>query len=223
MQGFPEASILGTMTGCAWSWHAESLKLQFWLQGPGTQCLGSQCPVMLGLGTQGAGTVIRCCHLGVPETPGPCAWQLGAWGPDGGEVQHRKSLWLAVTIGRQQRGKAPLTVGVAGKQLTAQVLSGVWGQSGCCCCYTSGLCCTPFKVTWALGSILPSLGVPSAVARALLPGDPFPPAPEIPVKSNVPHSPTHTTHAPVTPLLTRSPSLSSCYEGIIFIICIKAE
>lgn len=105
--GAPEASILDTVTGCAWSWYARSLKLQFWVQGPGTQCLWPQCPVMLGPGTRGAGTAIRCCHVGVPEALGPGVWQLGARGPDGGEVQHGKSLWPAITTGSQQRGRGP--------------------------------------------------------------------------------------------------------------------
>lgn len=92
----PETSFPGTIIGHGWSRHAGSLKCQFWMQEPGMQCLGPQCPGMLGPGTHVAD---HSDHLEVLEALGPGVWQVGAQVPDGGKVQHGRSLLPTVTTG----------------------------------------------------------------------------------------------------------------------------
>lgn len=68
---------------------------------------------------------------------------------------------------------------------------------------------------------LTGMYVPMAVIEALCPAEPVLPAPETPERSNchlLTHMPYMSTHSPLPPLLTLSPSLISCQLPCSFLV-----
>lgn len=115
-----------------------------------------------------------------------------------------KSYWGAHS---RAYGMWPTTGERHGELLTAEVGVGVRGQSGCWCGCTLSLHCSPLQ-----DGVVSVPRVLVAIAGALCPGDPASQPPRLLRHLIVPHpqTHTHTTHSPLTPLLTLSPSLQSC-------------